>query len=36
MAIESRLMSLNQLGQYLRDINNKKININISTKIPIH
>jgi hypothetical protein len=31
MALESRLMSFNELGQSLRDISSKKINSNIST-----
>jgi hypothetical protein len=39
MALESRLMSLNQLHQQLRDISNKKINSNVfisPSKFSIH
>ncbi len=37
MALESRLMSFNELGQQLRDISSNKINTptNISTRFPI-
>ncbi len=34
MALESRLMTLDELGQYLRDITSKKTNSNVLSNPP--